>query len=55
MMQWGTADPTGINYSVTSNVVTATLTNIPANTIGYIEFNVKLIKALQGKLRTSLM
>lgn len=46
----GTADPTGINYSVTSNVVTATLTNIPANTIGYIEFNVKINKSIAGKI-----
>lgn len=46
----GTADPTGINYSVTSNVVTATLTNIPANTIGYIEFNVKINKSIAGEI-----
>lgn len=46
----GTADPTGINYSVTSNVVTATLTNIPANTIGYIEFNVKINKSVAGNI-----
>lgn len=46
----GTADPTGINYSVTSNVVTATLTNIPANTIGYIEFNVKINKSIAGQI-----
>ena len=46
----GTADPTGINYSVTSNVVTATLTNIAANTIGYIEFNVKINKSIAGKI-----
>lgn len=46
----GTADPTGINYSVTSNVVTATLTNIPANTIGYIEFNVKINKSIAGRI-----
>lgn len=46
----GTADPTGINYSVTSNVVTATLTNIPANTIGYIEFNVIINKSIAGKI-----
>lgn len=46
----GTADPTGINYSVTSNVVTATLTNILANTIGYIEFNVKINKSIAGKI-----
>lgn len=46
----GTADPTGINYSVTSNVVTAILTNIPANTIGYIEFNVKINKSIAGKI-----
>ncbi len=46
----GTADPTGINYSVTSNVVTATLTNIPANTIGYIEFNVRINKSIAGKI-----
>lgn len=46
----GTADPAGINYSVTSNVVTATLTNIPANTIGYIEFNVKINKSIAGKI-----
>ncbi|WP_354689163.1 isopeptide-forming domain-containing fimbrial protein [Acinetobacter pittii] len=46
----GTADPTGINYSVTSNVVTATLTNIPANTIGYIEFNVKINQSIAGKI-----
>lgn len=46
----GTADPTGINYNVTSNVVTATLTNIPANTIGYIEFNVKINKSIAGRI-----
>lgn len=46
----GTADPTGINYSVTSNVVTATLTNIAANTIGYIEFNVRINKSIAGKI-----
>lgn len=46
----GTADPAGINYSVTSNIVTATLTNIPANTIGYIEFNVKINKSIAGKI-----
>ena len=46
----GTADPAGINYSVTTNVVTATLTNIPANTIGYIEFNVKINKSIAGRI-----
>lgn len=46
----GTADPTGIDYSVTSNVVNATLTNIPANTIGYIEFNVKINKSIAGRI-----
>lgn len=46
----GANDPTGINYYVSSNVVTATLTNIPANTIGYIEFNVKINKSIAGKI-----
>ena len=46
----GANDPTGINYYVSSNVVTAVLTSIPANSIGYIEFKVKINKSIAGKI-----
>ncbi|MBF7684264.1 hypothetical protein I2F17_00240 [Acinetobacter sp. B10A] len=38
----GNNDPVGMNYSVKSNVVTAVLSSVPANTSGYIEFKVKI-------------
>jgi uncharacterized repeat protein (TIGR01451 family) len=46
----GANDPAGINYYVSSNVVTAVLTSIPANSIGYIEFKVKINKSIAGKI-----
>lgn len=50
----GANDPAGVNYYVSSNVVTAVLTSIPANSIGYIEFKVKINKSIAGKIENSV-
>ncbi len=46
----GANDPAGIDYSVTANTITATLTNIPANSVGFIEFNVLVNQASAGQI-----
>lgn len=50
----GSNDPTGINYSVASNVVTATLSSVAANSSGYIEFKVKVNKSTAGAVNNTV-
>ncbi|MEJ2900689.1 hypothetical protein [Acinetobacter sp. NS-4] len=50
----GSNDPVGINYSVTSNVVSAVLSSVPANSIGYIEFKVKINKIAAGPINNTV-
>lgn len=50
----GPNDPSGINYSVSSNVVTAVLTSVPANSVGYIEFRVSIVKSSAGKINNTI-
>jgi len=50
----GSNDPVGINYSVTSNVVSAVLSSVPANSIGYIEFKVKINKIAAGSINNTV-
>lgn len=47
-------DPAGMNYSVTSNVVSAVLSSVAANSIGYIEFKVKINKVLAGAVNNTV-
>ena len=47
-------DPAGINYSVTSNVVSAVLNTVAANSVGYIEFKVKINKVLAGAVNNTV-
>lgn len=47
-------DPAGINYSVTSNVVSAVLSSVAANSVGYIEFKVKINKVLAGAINNTV-
>ncbi|SDY55115.1 hypothetical protein [Acinetobacter kyonggiensis] len=47
-------DPAGINYSVTSNVVSAVLNTVAANSVGYIEFKVKINKVLAGTVNNTV-
>ncbi len=46
----GSNDPAGINYSVSSNTVSASLSSIPANSSGYIQFNVTVAQASAGRI-----
>jgi hypothetical protein len=50
----GSNDPAGINYSVTSNTVTAVISSIPANATGYIEFKVKVNKTTAGPINNTV-
>lgn len=50
----GSNDPAGINYSVTSNTVTAVISSIPANATGYIEFKVKVSKVTAGSINNTV-
>ncbi|CAB1220249.1 hypothetical protein [Acinetobacter bouvetii] len=50
----GSNDPAGINYSVTSNTVTAVINSIAANATGYIEFKVKVNKTTAGPINNSV-
>ncbi|EEY93992.1 conserved repeat protein [Acinetobacter junii SH205] len=50
----GSDDPPGINYSVTSNTVTAVISSIPANATGYIEFKVKVNKTTAGPINNTV-
>jgi len=50
----GSDDPVGINYSVTSNVVSAVLNGVPANSVGYLEFKVKVNKAEAGPINNTV-
>ncbi|ENW81676.1 hypothetical protein F909_01360 [Acinetobacter sp. ANC 3929] len=50
----GSNDPAGINYSVTSNTVTAVITSIAANATGYVEFKVKVNKATAGAVNNTV-
>ncbi len=47
-------DPAGINYSVTSNVVSAVLSSVAANSIGYIEFKVKINQVAAGPINNTV-
>ncbi|CAD9196431.1 hypothetical protein [Acinetobacter bohemicus] len=47
-------DPAGINYSVTSNVVSAVLTSVAANSVGYIEFKVKINQVAAGPINNTV-
>lgn len=46
----GSNDPVGINYYVNNNTVNASLISIPANSSGYIQFNVKVTQSSAGKI-----
>lgn len=50
----GSNDPAGMNYSVTSNVVSAVLSSVAANSIGYIEFKVKINKVSAGSINNTV-
>lgn len=50
----GSNDPAGMNYSVTSNVVSAVLSSVAANSIGYIEFKVKISKVSAGSINNTV-
>lgn len=50
----GSNDPVGINYSVTSNVVSAVLNTVAANSSGYIEFKVKVNKTSAGSINNTV-
>lgn len=50
----GSNDPAGINYSVTSNVVSAVLSSVAANSVGYIEFKVKINKVTAGPINNTI-
>ena len=50
----GSNDPVGINYSVTSNTLTAVLSSIAANSVGYIEFKVGVNRTLAGKINNTV-
>ncbi|MCH7391199.1 DUF11 domain-containing protein [Acinetobacter dispersus] len=50
----GSNDPAGINYSVTSNTVTAVLSSIAANATGYIEFKIKVNKTTAGAINNTV-
>ncbi|MCU4337354.1 DUF11 domain-containing protein [Acinetobacter dispersus] len=50
----GSNDPAGINYSVTSNTVTAVLSSVAANTTGYVEFKVKVNKTTAGAINNTV-
>ncbi|ENW91579.1 DUF11 domain-containing protein [Acinetobacter dispersus] len=50
----GSNDPAGINYSVTSNTVTAVISSIAANATGYIEFKVKVNKTTAGAINNTV-
>jgi hypothetical protein len=47
-------DPAGINYSVTSNVVSAVLSSVAANSVGYIEFKVKINQVAAGPINNTV-
>ena len=47
-------DPAGINYTVTSNTVTAVLSSVAANTTGYIEFKIKVNKTTAGAINNTV-
>lgn len=46
----GTNDPTGIDYSVTNDVVTAVINSIPADSAGFIEFRVTVVRSNAGRV-----
>lgn len=50
----GSNDPAGMNYSVTSNVVSAVLSSVAANSSGYIEFKVRVNKATAGPVNNTV-
>ncbi|OTG69508.1 hypothetical protein B9T25_02765 [Acinetobacter sp. ANC 4470] len=50
----GNNDPAGINYSVTSNVVSAVLSSVAANSVGYIEFKVKINQVAAGSVNNTV-
>jgi len=50
----GSNDPAGMNYSVTSNVVSAVLSSVAANSIGYIEFKVKINQVAAGSINNTV-
>lgn len=50
----GSNDPAGMNYSVTSNVVSAVLSSVAANSVGYIEFKVKINQVAAGPINNTV-
>lgn len=50
----GSNDPAGINYTVTSNTLTAVISSIAANTTGYVEFKVKVNKTTAGAINNTV-
>ncbi len=50
----GNNDPAGVDYSVTSNVVSAVLSSVAANSVGYIEFKVKINKLAAGPINNTV-
>ncbi|SDB88161.1 hypothetical protein SAMN05421749_101660 [Acinetobacter marinus] len=46
----GANDPTGIDYSVTADVLTATISSIPADSSGYIEFRATVVRSTAGNI-----
>lgn len=46
----GANDPTGIDYSVTNDVVTAVINSIPADSAGFIEFRVTVVRSNAGRV-----
>ena len=50
----GNNDPAGIDYQVNSNVLSATLTSVPANTSGYIEFKVQVNQSTAGQIPNTI-
>lgn len=46
----GSNDPTGIDYSVTNNTLSAVLSSVPANSSGFIQFKVRVNQNLAGRI-----
>lgn len=50
----GTNDPTGINYYLDGTTVRAIFTSIPANSSGYIQFNVRVAQSGAGRINNTV-
>lgn len=46
----GSNDPAGINYYLDGNTLRMFLTSVPANSTGYIQFNVRVNRAVAGQI-----